>query len=620
VTAKEAGGWSRTDGAGELTACDAGREVVLMGWVSRRREHGGVTFIDLRDRSGVCQVVFAGDDIEAGGPAGGLEDLRGESVVAVRGTVFPRPEGMRNPDLPTGEVEVKATDFRLLNPARTPPIYTQDLPSGRGKDGPAGRDENGEDGGDDEGRAGEAMRLRYRYLDLRRPSMQQKLATRHRMVKATRDYLDERGFWEIETPYLTRSTPEGARDYLVPARNAAGRFYALPQSPQLFKQLLMVAGTERYFQIARCFRDEDLRADRQPEFSQIDIEMSFVEPDDVQDLTEGLMARVWRETLGVELDTPFPRMEYERAVLAYGSDKPDLRFGMTISDITGVVEGCEFKVFGEAAARGDAVRGLAVPGGAGRFSRKDIDGLTDEVKRLGAAGLVWMAFEEAGVRSPVARFFSEEALDAVREAVGAATGDLALFVAAPVDTAALSLGHLRLVLGDRLGLRDPEEWKFVWVVNYPLFETDEDAGGLAAKHHPFTSPVVEDIDLLESDPARVRARAYDLVLNGWELGGGSIRNHIRELQERVFRAMGLAPEEYLEKFGFLLEALEYGAPPHGGIALGVERIAALIAGERSIREVMAFPKTAQASCPMTAAPAPVDPDQLDDLHIEVKEG
>jgi len=609
VASEEAAGWTRTDGAGELSAADAGREVVLMGWVSRRREHGGVTFIDLRDRSGVCQVVIAGQD------AAGLDDLRVEAVVAVRGTVARRPEGMENPDLPTGTVEVRATHVRLLNRAKTPPIYTYDPPTRHEKGGP----DDAAAASEDEGQTGEAMRLRYRYLDLRRPSMQRKLAVRHRVVKATRDYLDELGFWEIETPYLTRSTPEGARDYLVPSRNTAGRFYALPQSPQLFKQLLMVAGVERYFQIARCFRDEDLRADRQPEFSQIDIEMSFAEPADIQDLTEGLMARIWRETLGYELERPFPRMDYERAMLAYGTDKPDLRFDMPISDLTGIVADCEFQVFSRAADRGHVVRGLAAPGGAGRFSRKDIDGFTEEVKRLGAAGLVWMAFERGEVRSPVGKFFTGDELEAVREGVGAGEGDLGLFVAAPPDTAAAALGHLRLVLGDRLGLRGEGKWKFVWVVSYPLFETDEEAGQLTAKHHPFTTPMPEDVPLLESDPARVRARAYDLVLNGWELGGGSIRNHVRELQERVFQAMGLPSEEYQEKFGFLLEALEYGAPPHGGIALGVDRIAALIAGERSIREVMAFPKTTQAACPLTAAPAPVDPEQLRELHIKVGE-
>jgi len=449
--------------------------------------------------------------------------------------------------------------------------------------------------------------------------MQRNLALRHRLVKATRDYMDEQGFWEVETPCLTRSTPEGARDYLVPARNARGMFYALPQSPQLFKQLLMVAGVERYFQIARCFRDEDLRADRQPEFTQIDVEMSFVEPADVQRLTEGLMTRIWGEALGASLEVPFPRLDYDEAMLAYGTDKPDLRFGLRISDVTEAVARSAFRVFGEAGARGDVVRGFAVPGGAAAFSRKELDRLTNEAKLFGAQGLVWMAFEAAGLRSPAAKLVSEETAATLREAVGASEGDLALFVAAPADVAAQALGHLRLLAAEKLGLDRSEEPAFVWILNYPLLEPGDVPGRLVAKHHPFTAPVAEDLNLLATEPSRARARAYDLVLNGWELGGGSIRNHRRDVQERVFRAMGLRPEEYLEKFGFLLEALEYGAPPHGGIALGVDRIAALLAGEESIREVMAFPKTARGTCLLTRAPAPVEPEQLAGLGIRAAE-
>ncbi|RJQ11781.1 MAG: aspartate--tRNA ligase [Bacillota bacterium] len=603
------GDWVRTGGSGELRPADAGRDVTLMGWVARRREHGGVTFVDLRDRSGVVQVVLAG---ELSGRAG---DLRVESVVAVRGTVGLRPEGLSNPALPTGEVEVRALDFRVLNPARTPPIYTDDAP-GRVPVSEAGRTVDGAEPGE----TGEVLRLRYRYLDLRRPRMQRNLALRHRMVKAVRDYLDELGFLEIETPNLTRSTPEGARDYLVPARNAPGRFYALPQSPQLFKQLLMVAGFERYFQIARCFRDEDLRADRQPEFTQIDVEMSFVTPADVLQLTEGLMVRVWREAAGVEIKAPFPRMDYDEAVLRYGTDKPDLRFGLEISDVTELVGGSEFRVFGEAAARGEVVRGLAVPGGAGLLSRKDLDGLTEQVKAMGAPGLVWMAFEAAGVRSPVAKHLSSDVAETLRRALGAQEGAMALFVAGPSDAAAAALGHLRLEMAGKLGLTRPGDLRFLWVVNYPLFEAGDTPERLAAKHHPFTAPVASDLPLLETQPARVRARAYDLVLNGTELGGGSIRNHVRDVQERVFRAMGVPEEEVRAKFGFLLDALEYGAPPHGGIALGVDRIAAMLAGEDSIREVIAFPKTASAACPMTQAPAPVDPGQLEELGVRVDAG
>ncbi len=601
------GGWRRTGGAGELCAADAGREVILMGWVGRRREHGGVTFIDLRDRSGLAQVVFSQDFAAQAG------QLRVESVVAVRGVVERRPEGMVNPNLSTGEIEVRAQELKVLNAAKTPPIYTDDRPAREGGDTAPALGEG------DSLAAGEAMRLRYRYLDLRRPSMQRNLALRHRMVKATRDYFDERGFWEVETPFLTRSTPEGARDYLVPARNAQGKFYALPQSPQLFKQLLMVAGFERYFQIVRCFRDEDLRADRQPEFTQIDVEMSFVEPKDVQELTEGLMVRTWGEAAGIDLKPPFPRLDYAEAMLRYGSDKPDTRFGCEITDITAAVAGSEFRVFGEAGARGDVVRGFAAPGGAAVFSRKDLDAFTDDAKSFGAQGLVWMAFEASGPRSPVAKFLTPETVEAIRAALGAKEGDLALIVAASADVTAAALGHLRLRVGDRLGLRKTGALNFLWVTSFPLFEPADIPGRIVAKHHPFTSPVPEDLDLLEKEPMKVRARAYDLVLNGTELGGGSIRNHRRDLQERVFRAMGLGEEEYRDKFGFLLEALEYGAPPHGGIALGVDRIAAMMAGEESIREVMAFPKTARATDPMTGAPSVVAPEQLEELGVKVRE-
>jgi len=596
---EEMGDWVRTKGAGELRAEDAGREVVLMGWVARRREHGGVTFLDLRDRSGVAQVVLAEE------LAARAAHLRVESVVAIRGEVVRRPEGMVNPSMPTGEVEVRAAELRLLSPAKTPPIYTDDLPAS------ARTAESGE--------AAEVMRLRYRYLDLRRPRLQRNLAVRHRLVKVTRDYLDELGFLEIETPNLTRSTPEGARDYLVPARIAPGKFYALPQSPQLFKQLLMIAGLERYFQIARCYRDEDNRADRQPEFTQIDIEMSFVDEKGVEDLVEGLMARIWRETLGVELRVPFPRLTYDEAMLRYGCDKPDLRFGLEIADVTERVAGSGFRVFGEAGARGEVVRGLGVPGGAALFSRKDLDQLTEQARAGGAQGLVWMAFEPSGLRSPAAKLLEPSAVDRLAEGLGCREGDLALLVAAPEPTAATVLGQLRSSVARRLGLCDTGEWRFVWIVDYPLFEPGEIPGTWAPMHHPFTAPADGQADLLETDPARVRSKHYDLVLNGYELGSGSIRNRHRELQERVFRAMGLPPDEYLERFGFLLEALEYGAPPHGGIALGLDRIAALLVGEENIREVIAFPKTTRGTCPLTGAPASVGEDQLRELGISVSE-
>jgi aspartyl-tRNA synthetase len=616
---QDLGSWTRSGGAGEIGPGQVGTVVTLMGWVGRRREHGGVTFVDLRDRSGTVQIVL--DESLAAQAAG----LRVESVIAARGVVQRRPEGLANPSLATGEVEVKVSALKVLNVAKTPPIYTTDLPS---KDRPA-VEGLGQASGDNSPAAlpadldsvatGEVMRLRYRYLDLRRPRMQRNLALRHRMVKATRDFFDERGFYEIETPFLTRSTPEGARDYLVPARNVTGAFYALPQSPQLFKQLLMVAGFERYFQVVRCFRDEDLRADRQPEFTQIDVEMSFVKAADILRLTEDLMTRIWGEAAGIALRPPFPRLDWAEAMAAYGSDKPDLRFGLRIADLTAAVAGCEFRVFGEAGARGEVVSGLAVPGGAAAFSRKDLDRFTEEAKGFGALGLVWMAFEAAGLRSPVSKFLPPAMAGAIQEAIGAGVGDLGLIVAAPAETAAAALGHLRLQAAEALGLRRTGELCFVWVENFPLLEAGDTPGRLAAKHHPFTAPTAADLDLLETAPARVKAKAYDLVLNGTELGGGSVRNHVRAVQERVFRAMGIAEEEYREKFGFLLEALEYGAPPHGGIALGVDRIAALMAGEESIREVIAFPKTTRATDLMTGAPARVDPVQLEELGIPVRE-
>ncbi len=622
-------GWVRSKGAGELRASDCGREVTLMGWAARRREHGAVTFIDLRDRSGVAQVVFGEAFAERAG------QLRLESVVAVRGLVERRPEGMINPAMASGEVEVRAAEVRLLNPAKTPPIYTDDRVArerpaaarGPGSAPEAAASEvataaagsDAEASGEGDALAtGEEMRLRYRYLDLRRPRMQRNIALRHRMFKAARDYFDERGFYEIETPFLTRSTPEGARDYLVPARNATGKFYALPQSPQLFKQLLMISGFERYFQLVRCFRDEDLRADRQPEFTQIDVEMSFIEPTNIQELIEGLMVRIWREAAAVEVKAPFPRLDYAEAMLRYGSDKPDTRFGLGIADLTGLVAGSEFRVLGEAAARGDVVRGFAIPGGAAAFSRKDLDKLAGDIKAFGAQGLVWMAFEPTGLRSPVAKYLTPQMAAAVRGALGAKGGDLGLLVAAPASVAAPALGHLRLQAGDKLGLRKAGELNFLWVEDFPLFEPGDEPGRLAAKHHPFTAPLPADLDLLESRPAEVRARAYDLVLNGTELGSGSIRNHRRDLQERVFRAMGIPQAEFEAKFGFLLEALDYGAPPHGGIALGADRIAAMMAGEESIREVIAFPKTTRATDLMTAAPAVVDPQQLKELGLDIR--
>lgn len=612
----------RTHGCGELREAHVGREVVLAGWVQRVRDLGGLTFIDLRDRSGIVQVVADPRRNPAAHEAAGA--LRAEYVAAVRGRVVRRAPETVNPKLPTGAVEVEPDTVEILNRAKTPPF---EIEEGVETD--------------------ELVRLRHRYLDLRRPDMQRNLILRHRVVKALRDDLDRRGFLEIETPMLTRSTPEGARDFLVPSRLNAGDFFALPQSPQLFKQLLMVAGLERYFQVVRCFRDEDLRADRQPEFTQIDVEMSFVDEEDVIAVTEGMVAEAFRAGLGLELSTPFPRLSWDEAMNRYGSDKPDLRYGLEIRDVTEAVRNSGFKVFADAAAQPDGcVKGIAVTGaGAGErsFSRKDLDDLTEEARGYGAKGLAWMYVEAPGkegnapagpaasVRSPIAKFFTEERLAAILAGLGARPGDVCLFAADRWRTAVEVLGQLRASLARRLGLvpapgaaaagaagaPSADDFRFTWVTRFPLLEWDEEEGRWVAVHHPFTSPEEADLDYLESDPGRVRSRAYDLVLNGTELGGGSIRIHRRDLQERMFRALGIGEEEARAKFGFLLDAFEYGTPPHGGIALGLDRLIALMAGTSSIRDVIAFPKTARAVDPMTGAPGPVEERQLRELHLVV---
>ncbi|AOQ24408.1 Aspartate--tRNA ligase [Moorella thermoacetica] len=581
-------GLHRSHGCGELTAADAGKEVTLMGWVHRRRDHGGLIFIDLRDRSGLVQVVC---DPKSGPAFQKAEEVRNEYVVAVRGLVRRRPEGTVNPKLPTGEIEVVAEEFRLLNRAKTPPFYIDD-----------GIDVD------------EALRLRYRYLDLRRPEMQRLLYLRYRTTRAIRDFLDARGFWEIETPMLTRSTPEGARDFLVPSRLRPGEFFALPQSPQLFKQILMVAGVERYFQIVRCFRDEDLRADRQPEFTQLDMEMSFVQREDILKLVEELMAYVFRETLGVELALPLPRLTYREAMDRYGSDKPDIRFGMEIVDVSDLVAGCGFKVFAEAVARGGVVRGLCAPGCAG-YSRRELDELTRQAAVFGAKGLAWMAVTPEGIRSPIAKFFTAGELEGLVARLAGKPGDLLLFVADTETTAATALGALRLEMGRRLHLYDPEQLAFTWVTEFPLLEYSAEEKRYVAVHHPFTMPMEEDWPLLDSDPLRVRALAYDLVLNGVELGGGSIRIHRRDIQEKMFNLLGFTPEAARDKFGFLLDAFEYGTPPHGGIAFGLDRMLMLMARRDTIRDCIPFPKTQSGTCLMTAAPSGVSPEQLQELHL-----
>lgn len=584
------GGRKRSDYCGELSLEDKGRQVSLMGWVQRRRDHGGVIFIDLRDRSGLVQVVFNPEiDSTAFKEA---DRLRTEYVVYVRGTVRNRPEGNINPDLYTGEIEIKAEDAAVLNEAETPPLQIK---------------ENLE--------VGEDLRLKYRYLDLRRPKMQDIIKLRHRVNKVTRDYLDEEGFYEIETPILTRSTPEGARDYLVPSRVNEGEFYALPQSPQLFKQILMVGGMEKYFQIARCFRDEDLRANRQPEFTQIDIEMSFVNRDHIFKISENLIKKIFA-LVEIEVPETIPIMSYSQALKEYGTDSPDLRFGMKLKDISDIVAESEFNVFRKVIENGGQVKGIKVRGGA-EVSRSKIDEYTDFAADYGAKGLAWIAYKGGDVSSPITKFLSENELSGIQNKMKADEGDLLLFVADSPKITANVLGNLRLKIARERDLILAEENKFVWIVDFPLLEYDEQNKRYVPLHHPFTSPVKEDIPLLEENPEQVKANAYDLVLNGEELGGGSIRINDKELQNRVFQALGIDKEEAREKFGFLMEAFKYGAPPHGGIAFGLDRIIMLLSGTDSIRDVIAFPKTQRGTCLLTGAPAEVSGAQLEELNIKL---
>jgi aspartyl-tRNA synthetase len=570
----------------------AGQRVVLNGWVNTRRDHGGLIFVDLRDRSGLVQLVFS-PEVAAEAFAVG-EQVRSEHVIAAAGTVRLRPEGTENPNLVTGAIEVYVEQAEVLNRAKTPPFYIED---GIEVD--------------------ELLRLRYRYLDLRRPEMKRNLELRHRVTQALRSYLDRLGFLEVETPILARSTPEGARDYLVPSRVHPGQFFALPQSPQQYKQMLMVAGMERYFQIARCFRDEDLRADRQPEFTQLDIEMSFVDEEDVMELVEGMLAHAFREALGVSLPLPFPRLTHAQALQRFGSDKPDLRFGLEITELSHLVGGVEFKVFRDALAAGGVVRGLNARG-CGSLSRKEIDDLVRFALSWGAKGLAWINVTAEGLKSPITKFFDEASLAAVLAALGAEPGDLLLFSADQEAVVARVLGALRLEIGQRLNLVDPAQLKFCWITEFPLLEWDADEGRYVAVHHPFTAPRPEDLALMSSDPGAVRARAYDLVLNGVEIGGGSLRIHQRAVQEQMFALLGLGEEEVRDKFGFMLEAFEYGTPPHGGIAFGLDRLVMLMAGRESIRDVIAFPKTQSASCPLTSAPSAVTERQLRELGIRVR--
>ncbi|MBR3787608.1 MAG: aspartate--tRNA ligase [Firmicutes bacterium] len=584
--------YKRTHMCGELRKENIGESVVLNGWIQKRRNLGGLIFCDVRDKTGITQVVF--NDQIPQELFDRADRLRSEYVVGIKGKVMERES--KNADLPTGDIEVFADDLIIYSEADTPPIYIKD-------------DDNVDDN----------LRLKYRYLDLRKKKMQDNLTFRHNLAKLTRDYFAENGFTEVETPVLIKSTPEGARDYLVPSRVNQGRFYALPQSPQMFKQLLMVGGTDRYVQIVKCFRDEDLRADRQPEFTQIDLEMSFVDVDDVIEIQEGYLKRVFKEMKGIDIETPFPRIPYDEAMNRYGSDKPDTRVGFELNDITDMVAGCGFKVFTDAIAAGGSVRGICITGAAESYTRKKIDKLTEQVKSYGAKGMVWMKVAENEVTSSVNKFFSPEELKAIADRMEAKAGDLILIISDRNKVVYDSLGFLRRHIADELGLLDDEQYNLLWVTDFPLFEHDEETDTYHAMHHPFTSPREEDADLLKTDPTKAKAKAYDIVLNGVELGGGSIRIHDRHMQEDMFRALYMSQEDIDEKFGFLVEAFKYGTPPHGGLAYGLDRLVMLLTGEKSIREVIAFPKNQNAQCMVSEAPGVVEEEQLDELGIKIKE-
>ncbi|HZE98709.1 MAG TPA: aspartate--tRNA ligase [Planctomycetota bacterium] len=583
----------RTNTCGELRLADVGKTVILNGWVDVRRDFGNLIFVDLRDRYGKTQVLFSPDRVKA------VHDqasrLRNETVIAVKGKVCQRDADTINKRIATGEIEIDVQELEILNEAKTPPFEVNDRVN-----------------------VAEEQRLQYRYIDLRRPAMQKNIITRHKIVQVIREYMDQKGFVDIETPYMVKFTPGGARNFVCPSRLYPGKFFALAESPQIFKQLFMVSGLDKYYQIARCFRDEDLRADRQLEFTQLDVEMSFVQREDVMEAIEGAVAAVWKRVAGIDVQLPFPRMTYDESELFYGTDKPDLRFGLKIFDVSGAVKNSEFKVFSDAVAKGGVVRGLCAPGG-GAFSRKEIEGLETYCKGVGAKGLVSLKIDDHGKPAgPSAKFFTEQHIAAVMGASQAKANDLLLFVADEEDRAASVLGGLRLVLRDKLKLVKEGTFHFCWVLDFPMFEVSED-GKVGAKHHPFTSPKDEYIDTLEKDPMKVRAKAYDLVLNGVELGGGSIRIHRRDLQQRIFKLLGLTEDYARDRFGFLLDAFEYGAPPHGGIALGIDRLTMLILGLDNIRDVITFPKTQGTQDLMTGAPGTITEKMLKELHIRVVE-
>lgn len=584
--------FKRTHMCGVLSKEDIGKQVVLNGWIQKRRNLGGLIFCDLRDKTGIVQVVF--NDKIPKEIFDKADMLRSEYVVGIKGCVAERES--KNSELTTGFIEIIAEDITIYSQAETPPIYVKE-------------DDN----------VSEDLRLKYRYLDLRKANMQRNLVLRHKLCKIARDYFDEEGFIEVETPILIKPTPEGARDYLVPSRVNQGKFYALPQSPQMFKQLLMIAGTDRYMQIARCFRDEDLRADRQPEFTQIDLEMSFVDQDDILNIQEGFLERVFKEILDVQIELPLPRLAWKEAMERFGSDKPDLRFGFELKDISSAVEHCSFNAFTDALAQGGRVMGINIENASETFSRKDIDKMTESVKTFGAKGLVWLRVNEEEIASGVSKFFTQDELKSITNLFNAKQNDLILIVSGEEDVVYDSLGFLRRDLAGKLGLLKDTDYKLLWVVDFPLLEYSKEANRYMAKHHPFTSPKPEHIPLMDTDPGKVLANAYDIVLNGVELGGGSIRIHDSNLQKKMFEVLKLTPEEIAQKFGYFLDAFKYGTPPHGGLAYGLDRMAMLLCGEKSIREVIAFPKNQNAVCAMSDAPTTATDEQLEELAIKVVE-